>query len=83
MRTLATTREVIEALGGTTPVRQLVGAKSQQRVYNWIVRGRFPPETFPIITTQLAIRGFAVDPTLWRAVPVSVAPAAEPARAQA
>ncbi|KAA0117851.1 hypothetical protein CIW48_26980 [Methylobacterium sp. P1-11] len=71
MAHLATVPEVIEALGGRVKVQELFSA-SQQRVFNWIARGTFPPATFEPITAAVEALGHTVSPMLWKSVPVSV-----------
>lgn len=71
MSVLRTVPEVIEALGGRGAVQLRFNA-SQQRVFNWISRGTFPPSTFEAITAAAAELGHSVSPALWKTVPVSV-----------
>lgn len=63
---LTTTDEVIDALGGTIAVARLVGRRAQA-VSNWRgrVRGKFPPETYVLLTEALKRQGQAAPMTLW------------------
>ena len=67
---LSSVSEVIAELGGRCAVQARFDA-SQQRVFNWIARGTFPPSTFQPITAALDAKGHTVLPTLWKTVPVS------------
>ena len=67
---MSTTTEVIRALGGPREVARLVTSSGYRAGYNavtnWKSRGKFPCETFLIMTTALADRGLDdADPALW------------------
>jgi hypothetical protein len=65
MRSLITTGEVIDALGGTAKCARLLG-RPQQVISNWRRTPNFPPETYLAITGHLAARGFGAPASLWR-----------------
>jgi len=66
MSTLQTTDDVIDALGGTKAVAEIV-SRRPQAVSNWRekVRGRFPPETYLILTAALKRRRLSAPSSLW------------------
>ena len=66
MNTLNTTDDVIDALGGTSAVARLLGV-SPPVVHNWRgrVRGRFPAETYVVLTAALKDIGTSAPDRLW------------------
>jgi hypothetical protein len=60
---LTTTRDVFDALGGTTRVSELTGAR-YSAAHNWLTDG-FPSRTYLVLTQALAWQGFTADPDLW------------------
>ena len=64
MRELQTAREVIEALGGAAATRALTG-KTPQHIWNWKSAGRFPAETYLIMSNELGRQGVKAPATLW------------------
>lgn len=77
MSTLDTTDAVIEVLGGTVAVANLTG-KAKSAVSMWKARGRFPCDTFLILTH--ALRGIKGDDGKAIAVPSSLWGIREPDR---
>lgn len=63
---LNTTDDVIDALGGTTEVAKLA-RRSQQAVSNWRsrLRGKFPAETYLILTQALKQKKLSAPLALW------------------
>jgi hypothetical protein len=64
MTELTTTRQVIDALGGTKAVADLLGCK-MQRVTNWKRARAFPFGADEALKPELGRRGLAVSPALW------------------
>lgn len=64
MNELATTSEVIDALGGTTRVARLTGRKLAA-VSNWREKQSFPPSTFLVMQAALAKAERSAPATLW------------------
>lgn len=65
---LETVDHVIDALGGVSSVCELIGARkkrSWQRVDNWRLRGRFPSDTYVVLTDALKARQFSAPARLW------------------
>lgn len=73
---LATSSEVIDALGGTAATAALAspgaprGVCSLQSVTNWRSAGRLPAYTFLLFTTALNARGYRAPSMLWGIAPV-------------
>lgn len=63
---LETADEVIDALGGTAAVMQLVEAKSSSVISNWRKFGAFPPRTFHAMTIALAAKKKQAPASLWK-----------------
>ncbi len=61
---LTTTREVIEALGGTAAVAKLTH-RSYPAAWNWNKKAAFPEDTVLDINDALAEKGLSADPSLW------------------
>lgn len=76
MRALKTVAEVIEKCGGLTAVARLTGRKDLRSAWNWKVNGRFPPNTFLVLTNALMERNYTAPPALW-GIP-SAAPSGNP-----
>jgi len=63
---LNTTDAVIDALGGTGATATLLGdGYYPQRVSNWRKKGRFPPDTFLVMSEALRERGKVAPSSLW------------------
>lgn len=77
---LETTDAVIDAVGGTSAAAGLFGF-DPRRVSNWRKAGRFPPETFLVLTAALRAIGKTAPSTLWSMH--EPAPLAQPAGASA
>lgn len=77
MATLRTTKDVIEALGGTKQVALMTG-REYPAAFNWRSFETFPPDTYLVLTAALAARGFSAPPSLWRMI-APVTPAANAA----
>lgn len=68
MRTLRTTKEVVDALGGLSAVCKLTGANTKQ-AWNWVGRAEtFPANTYVVLTTALRRRRAKAPPHLWSMV---------------
>ncbi len=65
-KSLATTTEVIKALGGNKAVEELVGARYPQQVSNWRSAGTFPPHVYFVMTEALKAKGLYAPAALWR-----------------
>ena len=65
MRTLTTTAEVIEELGGFPAIVALTGC-SETAPYNW--KNAFPSKTYVVIQAALAERGYTAPDSLWNMV---------------
>lgn len=63
-RELHTTSEIVKALGGNGPTARLTG-RTTQHVWNWKNAGRFPADTFLILSKELEDRGYRAVPELW------------------
>lgn len=61
---LRTANEVIDALGGTTPMARLTGRKLQH-VSNWRAAGRLPADTFLIVNRALGDINETAHPSVW------------------
>ena len=66
MKELLTANEIVEVLGGTNAVSDLVGSRPSA-VSNWRRMG-FPPKTFIALQAALAEKGFSADPSIWKMV---------------
>jgi hypothetical protein len=65
MKTLRTTIEVVDALGGLPAVCDLTGANSKQ-AWNWIGRAEtFPANTYWVMIEALRRRRLTAPPHLW------------------
>jgi|APCry1669192587_1035420.scaffolds.fasta_scaffold45229_1 hypothetical protein len=64
LTSLKSSAEVIDALGGTKPLIELLHVGSAA-VSVWRVRNRFPAHTFPKIQQELLARGMTADASLW------------------
>ena len=64
MRTLKTTSEVIDALGGTKAVAELT-KRSYRAAFNWRSFPKFPANTFVIFRAELDRCGFDAPLSLW------------------
>lgn len=65
-RPLQTTDDVIKALGGREAVAALVG-RDKHSTLNWRSdgRGKFPSDTFLVMTKALEKKGLSAPPSLW------------------
>jgi hypothetical protein len=61
---LQTAEQVIQAVGGAAATARLTGRKPQH-VWNWKNAGRFPADTFLIISEELKTSGKTAPPSLW------------------
>ena len=64
IESLTTASDVIDALDGTTAVARIAGRKPQH-VTNWRASGRFPPNTYLVITEALREKGKSAPASLW------------------
>ena len=64
MRTLTTTSEVIDALGGTKAVAELTG-RTYRAAFNWRSKPKFPSNTFVTIRQELEKRDLYAPLALW------------------
>lgn len=64
MEELSTTSEVMDALGGNTPVAQLTGSKPTA-VSNWRKSETFPSKTYLAMTDALFAKGKTAPASLW------------------
>jgi hypothetical protein len=73
---LSTVREVIDAFGGPTALTEWVNSNvegtsiTKSAVTNWHIEGWIPPAWFLAISTELKIRGYDVEPKVFRQLPV-------------
>jgi hypothetical protein len=71
---LSSVRAVIEAMGGTTVLAEWLSANvapvSVSAVSNWAGEGWIPPAWYLALSTELGRRGYAVDPKVFRQLPV-------------
>ena len=63
-RTLSTSDEVIEALGGIEGLMELTNSK-RPRVLNWRAFQRFPSRMYIIMIGALRSRGYNAPTSLW------------------
>jgi hypothetical protein len=63
---LNTTGDVIDALGGTHKVADLMGCKSAEVVINWRRIGKFPAKHYLAFQALLAPAGYWAPASLWR-----------------
>lgn len=56
--------DIVDALGGTTAVAELVGA-GLSAISNWKFRGSIPPEHFLTITEALDERNLSAAPAIF------------------
>jgi hypothetical protein len=61
---LRTPEDVVSRLGGVMKVAALFGFR-HGAVVNWMIRGNFPPATYPILRDALAKQGLKADEDLW------------------
>lgn len=65
MKHIESAREVIDALGGIKAVSALTGRKTTT-VSAWQAKfDGFPPNTYILLTSALALKGFAAPAALW------------------
>lgn len=67
-RELTTTAEVIDALGGVSPVAALTGRK-YGAAFNWKGFAKFPADTFLVLQDALRARGMTAPSSLWGMIP--------------
>jgi len=68
LKTLETTAEIVEALGGIAKVAELTG-RSYNAAANWVTAPTFPADTFVLLKAELRKLGFIAPPSLWRMIP--------------
>lgn len=68
MKVLTTTSEVIDALGGNKPVKDLTKRTVDSAVSNWRKIGKFPPDTHHVLKWALGERGCTAPDALWQQV---------------
>jgi hypothetical protein len=61
---LDTTTAVIEAVGGTSQAAGLT-RRSYTAAFNWHAQHTFPSNTYVVLQTALAQRGYTALPSLW------------------
>ena len=61
---LETTKEVIDAIGGTSAAAKLTG-RSYNAAHNWRKFSTFPANTYLTMTAALDERGHTAPPSLW------------------
>lgn len=64
MDQLSTTREVMDALGGTSAVAKLTG-RTYSAAFNWLILKTFPANTYVALTDALAEKGKTAPASLW------------------
>lgn len=64
LRHLHTSTEIIDALGGTQAVADLLGAK-YTAVFNWRTFGALPANTYVTLLGALEKNGCTASPRLW------------------
>ncbi len=57
----------MDALGGNTPVAEMTG-RTAKAVSNWRKFSAFPSNTFVILKSALALRGYTAPDSLWNMV---------------
>lgn len=62
---LTTARAVVDALGGAKTVASLTNRTTENAVYNWTSAGRFPADTYLVLTTELRKLGKSAPDSLW------------------
>jgi hypothetical protein len=67
IRALLTVSAIVETIGRGRLMA--ITGKRTQNVTNWVTAGYFPPETFVVITSELAALGYRAPPSLWRMIP--------------
>ena len=70
MEPLASTSEVIDALGGTAAVARLTG-RTMQAVSNWRERGFFTAAAYEPINKALNEAGLRASLCIWKSLPPS------------
>lgn len=61
---LSTAADVFDKLGGVRPVAEMTG-RTYDAAWNWKRFGRFPPNTYSVMTTALASNGCTAPASLW------------------
>lgn len=64
MDQLTTTREVMEALGGTSAVAKMTG-RTYAAAFNWLDFKTFPTNTYLVLTEALREKGYTAPASLW------------------
>lgn len=62
---LESAAEVIDALGGLTPLAAMTGV-SYRAAHNWKAARRFPPRTYAVMVEALRVKGHTAPASLWR-----------------
>ncbi|WP_345820444.1 hypothetical protein ABC766_00155 [Methylobacterium fujisawaense] len=70
MRTLSTTGQVIDALGGTAELAKALGRKMTV-ISNWRTGGSFPANTYLVLTEMLSAIECRAPAHLWNMVDAS------------
>ena len=65
MTKLSSIEAVVEALGGADSARLLAGLESPNAAFNWIARGKIPPDHFWVFSETLRASGKEADPALF------------------
>lgn len=69
MRTLNSTEDVIEALGGNQAVAAITRRNKDGVVWNWKDRKTFPANTYVVLKAALKERGLSAPDSLWGMTP--------------
>lgn len=69
-KTLETSSEIIDALGGNGPTGEITEA-DPKTVSAWRSANAFPPRTYLVMKAALADRGIDAPPTLWKMIGAS------------
>jgi hypothetical protein len=64
VKTLKSTSEIIDLLGGNHEVAHLT-SRTSNAVSNWRGFGRFPANTFILIRDEMRRRGYSAPESLW------------------
>ena len=70
MKALETTKEVIDALGGTSAVAKITG-RTYNAAHNWRSFEKFPANTFVVMSRALRAKGLSAPAELWGMVEVA------------
>ena len=70
MQSLGTTKDVMDALGGTAAVAKITG-RTYNAAHNWRSFDRFPANTFVVMSRALRAKGLNAPAELWGMVEVA------------